>query len=101
MKPTARCLAAWKEENSLYYIAKVEVTLKKVVLDPQGVAVENALKVLGYNNASKVRVGKYIELTVEAEDSKTAAIQVEEMSRRLLSNPVIEDFCYTVQEAGG
>lgn len=95
-----RYCAAWRGENNLQFIAKVEVTLKKAVLDPQGVAVENSLKALGYNNTSGVRVGKYIELTLEAINSNAAALQVEEMSRRLLSNPVIEDFSYTIQEAG-
>lgn len=100
MKHIVRYFAAWRGESNLQYIAKVEVTLKKAVLDPQGVAVENSLKALGYNNTSGVRVGKYIELTLEADDSEAAASQVEEMSRRLLSNPVIEDFSYTIQEAG-
>lgn len=72
--------------------------MKKAVLDPQGVAVENSLKALGYDNVEQVRVGKYIELLVQAESRAGAAKQVEEMSRRLLSNPVIEDFCYSLAE---
>jgi len=72
--------------------------LKKAVLDPQGVAVENSLKALGYDQVRSVRVGKYIELTLEAPGREEAAARVEEMSRRLLSNPVIEDFSYTLQE---
>ncbi len=100
MKHIVKYFVAWRGESNLQFIAKVEVTLKKAVLDPQGVAVENSLKALGYNNTSGVRVGKYIELTLEAGNSKDAALQVEEMSRRLLSNPVIEDFSYTIQEAG-
>lgn len=72
--------------------------MKKAVLDPQGVAVENSLKALGYDNVGQVRVGKYIELLVQAESRAGAAEQVEEMSRRLLSNPVIEDFCYSLAE---
>ncbi len=72
--------------------------MKKAVLDPQGVAVENSLKALGYDNVEQVRVGKYIELLVQAESRAGAAEQVEEMSRRLLSNPVIEDFCYSLAE---
>lgn len=72
--------------------------MKKAVLDPQGVAVENSLKALDYDNVEQVRVGKYIELLVQAESRAGAAKQVEEMSRRLLSNPVIEDFCYSLAE---
>ena len=71
-----------------------------MVLDPQGVAVENSLIALGYKNVNKVRVGKYIELILTAESREDAVIQVEEMARRLLSNPVIEDFSCTLQEAG-
>lgn len=70
------------------------------MLDPQGVAVEGSLKALGYKNINRVRVGKYLEVILEAASRDEAADQVEEMSRRLLSNPVIEDFSYTLQEAG-
>ncbi len=79
--------------------AKIEVTLKKDVLDPQGAAVEGALQVLNYHNVRRVRVGKYLELLLEAEDRASAAGQVEEMCRRLLTNPVIEVFSYTLEEA--
>ncbi|MEW5783797.1 MAG: phosphoribosylformylglycinamidine synthase subunit PurS [Bacillota bacterium] len=77
---------------------KIEVTLKKGVLDPQGAAVEGALQVLDYHNVSRVRVGKYMELLLETAGRQAAAEQVEEMCRRLLTNPVIEDFGYTLQE---
>ncbi len=56
------------------------------------------MKALGYEQVEQVRVGKYIELTLEAADREKAAFQVEEMARRLLSNPVIEDYSYTIQE---
>ncbi len=82
------------------WLAKVEVTLKQAVLDPQGVAVESSLTTMGYENVKRVRVGKYLELVLEAADRDKASAQVEEMSRRLLSNPVIEDFSYSIQEAG-
>jgi len=97
---TERYFAGWKGEKTLQWKAKIEVTLKKEVLDPQGVAVEDSLRALGYNNVDRVRIGKYLELILEAEDSERAAAQVEEMSKRLLSNPVIEDFSYSLQEAG-
>jgi phosphoribosylformylglycinamidine synthase PurS subunit len=70
------------------------------VLDPQGVAVESSLKALGYDNVYRVRVGKYLELIFDAETRELAAAQVEEMANRLLSNPVIEDFSYSLQEDG-
>ncbi len=60
---------------------------------------ESSLKALGYENVFRVRVGKYLELYLDAENKEEAAAQVEEMSQRLLSNPVIEDFSYSLQEA--
>ena len=71
---------------------EVLVRLKPGLLDPQGQAVEGALPALGWSNVRDVRVGKHVELAVEAEDEAAARAQVEEMARRLLSNPVIEDF---------
>ena len=70
---------------------EVLVTLKHGLSDPQGKAVESALPALGWSNVSHVRVGKHIRLDVDAADTATARAQVEEMSTRLLSNPVIED----------
>ena len=71
---------------------EVLVSLKEGLLDPQGKAVQDALPTLGWSNVSDVRVGKHIELVVEADDEAAARSQVEEMARRFLSNPVIEDF---------
>jgi phosphoribosylformylglycinamidine synthase PurS subunit len=71
---------------------EVLVWLKRGLLDPQGKAVEGALPALGWTNVRDVRVGKHVELTVEADDLRAARGQVEEMATRLLSNPVIEDF---------
>jgi phosphoribosylformylglycinamidine synthase len=71
---------------------EVLVSLKPGLLDPQGKAVEGALPAMGWRNASNVRVGKHIELTIEADSEQAAREQVEEMARRLLSNPVIEDY---------
>lgn len=79
---------------------EIVVSLKAGLLDPQGKAVEGSLPALGWTNVSDVRVGKHIELTVEAESPAAARAQVEEMARRLLSNPVIEDF-RILEEVGG
>jgi phosphoribosylformylglycinamidine synthase len=70
----------------------VLVSLKPGLSDPQGKAVEGSLPALGWTNVSRVRVGKHIDVTVDAESHMAAREQVEEMARRLLSNPVIEDF---------
>ena len=68
------------------------VTLKPVVNDPQGLAVQSGLHLLGFTDVSAVRVGKYIELTLDAADEATARARVTEMCEKLLRNPVIEDY---------
>jgi phosphoribosylformylglycinamidine synthase len=70
---------------------EVLVRLKPALLDPQGKAVEGALPAMGWTNVSDVRVGKHVELVVEADSEDAARAQVEDMAHRLLSNPVIED----------
>ena len=74
------------------YEARIEVGHRPGILDPQGGVIERALPALGYGNVSHVRVGKSIRLTVEAPDEAAARSEVEEMCRKLLANPVIEDF---------
>jgi phosphoribosylformylglycinamidine synthase len=78
--------------------AKIYVTLKKSVLDPQGVTVKHALESLGYKGIRDVRLGKYFEVTLETTDKKRAAHEVEQMCRKLLVNPVIEEFTYDLGE---
>ena len=77
--------------------AKVYVTLKSGVLDPAGKAIEHALHTLGFEDAHDVRLGKYIELRVDA-DRERAAGRVDEMCRKLLANGVIEDYRFEVGE---
>jgi len=74
------------------YEARIEVGHRPGILDPQGGVIERALPALGWANVSQVRVGKSIRLAVDAPDKDSARVQVEEMCRRLLANPVIEDF---------
>ena len=71
---------------------EVLVQLKPGLLDPQGKAVEGSLPAMGWTNVSGVRVGRHVELMIEAESEQAAQAQAEEMAQRLLSNPVIEDF---------
>jgi phosphoribosylformylglycinamidine synthase PurS subunit len=71
---------------------EVLVQLKPGLLDPQGKAVEGTLPAMGWTNVRGVRVGRHVELTIEAESEQAAQAQAEEMAQRLLSNPVIEDF---------
>ena len=74
--------------------AKVHVTLKQGILDPQGKAIEHALDSLGFKNAREVRVGKYMEFDVEETDRTKAEAQVKQMCERLLANTVIEEYRY-------
>ncbi|MFN2614856.1 MAG: phosphoribosylformylglycinamidine synthase subunit PurS [Actinomycetota bacterium] len=74
--------------------ALIDVTLKEGILDPQGKTIEENLPSLGFNGVAGVRVGKHIELEIEAASREDAEKQVEEMSMKLLSNPVIEEFTY-------
>jgi phosphoribosylformylglycinamidine synthase PurS subunit len=76
----------------------IDVMLKDGILDPQGKTVEENLPSLGFDGVSSVRVGKHIELEIEAASRSAAEEQVAEMSRRLLSNPVIEDFTYRIED---
>jgi phosphoribosylformylglycinamidine synthase PurS subunit len=80
---------------------EVVVMLKPGMADPQGRAVEDALPTMGWTGVSGVRVGKHVELTVEARSEDAARATVEEIGARLLSNPVIEDYrILTVEEVG-
>ena len=75
--------------------ARVHVTLKPGVLDPQGKAIGNALLTLGFGGIGEVRQGKLIELELTDSDPNAARARVEEMCRQLLANPVIEN--YTIE----
>lgn len=79
------------------FLARIEVTLKPTVNDPQGNTVKGALTSLGFNGISDVRVGKHVEIRLTAEGAEGAEQQVEEMCRQLLANPVIEQYRFTVE----
>jgi phosphoribosylformylglycinamidine synthase len=72
--------------------AKVTITLKPGVLDPQGKAIEGALSGLGFSSASNVRQGKVIELKLDETNEAAARAKVEDMCRKLLANPVMENY---------
>jgi phosphoribosylformylglycinamidine synthase len=76
----------------------IDVMLKDGILDPQGKTVQESLPSLGFEGVNGVRIGKHIELEVEGDDPKEIASRVEEMTRRFLSNPVIEDFSYRIED---
>jgi phosphoribosylformylglycinamidine synthase subunit PurS len=72
--------------------ARIHVSLKAGVLDPQGKAIGNALASLGFTGVGEVRQGKLIELQLDEADPTRARVEVEAMCRQLLANPVIEDY---------
>jgi len=78
--------------------ADVYVTLKPVVNDPQGLAVREGLHMLGYDEVGMVRVGKYIQLWLDAEEEAQAETRVNEMCDKLLANPVIEQYRFNLVE---
>jgi phosphoribosylformylglycinamidine synthase len=79
--------------------AHVYVTLKTSVLDPQGQTIQNALRKIGFNDVTAVRQGKYFALTL-ADDLSVGAAQamVERIAKEVLTNPVIEEFTYKIEE---
>jgi len=79
------------------WLARIRVTLKPVVLDPQGDAVLTGLHQLGYQDVSSVRVGKYLEVTLTASSHEAAEAAVRAMCDRLLANPVIERYDFDVE----
>jgi len=81
------------------YKATVIIKRKPLILDPQGKAAEQGAKLLGFDNISSVRIGKYIEFYVKAEDKSAAEKEVKEYCEKLLSNPIMEDYEYSLEEA--
>jgi phosphoribosylformylglycinamidine synthase subunit PurS len=80
------------------WTANVRVTLKAAVNDPQGLAIRGGLQQLGFAEVNGVRAGKYFDIQIDAPDRPKAEQRVDEMCRRLLANPVIEDFVYDLAE---
>lgn len=72
--------------------AKIIITPKKAVLDPQGKTVQDALQHMGYQGVGAVHVGKYLEIELAGSDKESARKQVDEACHKFLSNPVIEDY---------
>ncbi|MCK4948325.1 MAG: phosphoribosylformylglycinamidine synthase subunit PurS [Candidatus Aureabacteria bacterium] len=82
------------------FLAKVYVTLKKSVLDPQGVTVKHALESLDFESVSDVRLGKYMEIKLDVSDEEEAEARLKEMCKKLLINPVIEEYTYDLKRVG-
>jgi phosphoribosylformylglycinamidine synthase subunit PurS len=81
------------------YQATITITLRTSILDVQGKAVEHGIHSLGMSNVSNVRIGKHIELTIDAADEAEAGRITDEACRKILANQVMEDYTYTVRKA--
>ncbi|PYJ02534.1 MAG: phosphoribosylformylglycinamidine synthase [Verrucomicrobia bacterium] len=77
--------------------AKITITPKQAVLDPQGKAVQNALAHMGYNSISAVHVGKYLEIELTGADREAARKQIDDACHKILTNPVIEDYRFEIE----
>lgn len=81
------------------YLARIYITLKPAVNDPQGSTVRSGLHTLGFHSVHDVRIGKYLEIQIDAPDQTQAQTQVSQMCQQLLANPVIEDYRITLDPA--
>ncbi|MFC5404601.1 MULTISPECIES: phosphoribosylformylglycinamidine synthase subunit PurS [Cohnella] len=77
--------------------AKVYVTIKQNVLDPQGNAVQGALHTLGFGEVGKVRIGKYLEIELDTNDRAQAEANLKTMCEKLLANTVVEDYRFELE----
>ena len=82
-------------------LARVYVTLKPAVNDPQGLTVMGGLHSLGYEDVTDVRIGKYMEIRLDGDDPHVAERAIAEMCDQLLANPVIEDFRFVLEPQDG
>jgi phosphoribosylformylglycinamidine synthase PurS subunit len=81
--------------------ARIHVTLKKSVLDPQGDTVKSGLASLGFSTVHDCRIGKFMVLRLHETDATAAKAKVDEMCRKLLANPVIEEYVFQISEVAG
>ena len=79
--------------------AKIVVTLKNGILDPQGRAVQQSLETLGFSSVEDVRIGKFLELDLNETDKGSAEVKIRSMCEKLLANPVIENYRYELLES--
>ncbi len=77
--------------------AKIIITPKKAVVDPQGKTVQSALAPMGYTELGAVHVGKYLEVELTGADKDTARKQIDDACHKILSNPVIEDYRFEIE----
>lgn len=83
--------------RQLMFLAKIQVTLKPTVNDPQGLTIARALGRLGFDSVASLRAGKYFELTIDGNNESEVGAEVKSMCEKLLANPVIETYAYQLE----
>lgn len=83
------------------YKAKIKITLRKSILDPQGKAVGHSIQSLGYKNVKDTRIGKFIELEIDSKSADEAKKITDEVCSKLLANPIMEDFEFEIISLNG
>ncbi|MFH1338417.1 MAG: phosphoribosylformylglycinamidine synthase subunit PurS [Candidatus Omnitrophota bacterium] len=78
--------------------AEIYITLKKTVVDPQGLVIKHALESLGFSGLAGIRYGKIVSLELDLKDTKIAERQIEQMCKKLLANPIIEDYRFKIKK---
>ena len=88
----------YKVKEYCLYLSKIKITLRKSILDPQGKAVHHAVESLKIPYVHDVRIGKYIEMQVDCPDRAEAERVTQQACQKLLANPVMEDFSFTIEQ---
>lgn len=83
------------------FSAKIKVTLRKSILDPQGKAVEHSIQSMGFSSIADTRIGKFIELKIDTSSEEEARLVTDEICRKLLANPVMEDYSFDISTMNG
>jgi len=77
---------------------EIYITLKRTVSDPQGLTIKHALESLGYKDLADVRIGKLVIIKLNFKDKERAGRKINEMCKKLLANPIIEDYSFNIKE---
>ena len=80
--------------------ARIYITLKEQVADPQGIAIQHALESLHFKEVEKARMGKIVTLMINTKSKKKASEDIDKMCKKILANPVTEDYSFDLQEMG-
>jgi phosphoribosylformylglycinamidine synthase subunit PurS len=80
------------------FFAEIDIMPLKALLDPQGKAVRNSATKAGYEGLENIRIGKHIEVEIDAQDEKIAESRIDELCKKLLSNPIIESYSFKLNK---